>query len=56
MALGRNPWPLIIPCHRVTAADGTLGGFSARGGSRTKHRLLTIERAQAVSQGELFPS
>jgi methylated-DNA-[protein]-cysteine S-methyltransferase len=56
VALGRNPWPLIVPCHRITAAGGALGGFSARGGSRTKWRLLAIERALAASQGELFPS
>jgi len=53
-ALGRNPWPIIVPCHRVTAAGGKLGGFSARGGARTKHRLLTIEGAAAAAQGELF--
>jgi methylated-DNA-[protein]-cysteine S-methyltransferase len=44
-ALGRNPFPIIIPCHRVVAADGALGGFSAPGGSATKRRLLAIEGA-----------
>ena len=44
-ALGRNPWPMVVPCHRVTAAGGKLGGFSARGGVDTKVRLLTIECA-----------
>jgi methylated-DNA-[protein]-cysteine S-methyltransferase len=34
-ALGQNPWPIVVPCHRVTAAGGKLGGFSARGGART---------------------
>lgn len=45
-ALGENPIPLIIPCHRVLAAGGKAGGFSAPGGSVTKLRLLTIEGAQ----------
>ena len=44
-ALGRNPFPMIVPCHRVVAADGRLGGFSAPGGVSTKQRLLEIERA-----------
>jgi methylated-DNA-[protein]-cysteine S-methyltransferase len=44
-ALGRNPFPLIVPCHRVLAAGGKFGGFSARGGVVTKMRLLAIERA-----------
>src|SRR5262249_20734730 len=41
-ALGRNPYPLIVPCHRVLAAGGKTGGFSANGGVTTKLRLLTI--------------
>ena len=45
-ALGRNPFPLIVPCHRVLAAGGKAGGFSANGGVTTKLRLLTIERAR----------
>ena len=53
-ALGRNPWPIIVPCHRVTAANGKLGGFSARGGSDTKLKLLAIEGAQAAGQPDLF--
>jgi methylated-DNA-[protein]-cysteine S-methyltransferase len=44
-ALGANPVPLIVPCHRVLAAGGRLGGFSARGGVTTKSRLLAIEGA-----------
>jgi len=40
-ALGANPLPLIVPCHRVVASDGTLGGFS--GGLRVKRRLLALE-------------
>jgi methylated-DNA-[protein]-cysteine S-methyltransferase len=54
VALGQNPWPIVVPCHRVTAAGGKLGGFSARGGARTKLRLLAIERAPAAAQAELF--
>ncbi len=45
-ALGQNPIPLIMPCHRVLAADGKTGGFSASGGVVTKLRLLTIEGAE----------
>jgi methylated-DNA-[protein]-cysteine S-methyltransferase len=46
-ALGQNPFPIIVPCHRVLAAGGKTGGFSAPGGVSTKMRMLTIERAQA---------
>jgi methylated-DNA-[protein]-cysteine S-methyltransferase len=42
-AMARNPVPLIIPCHRVLAAGGRLGGFSAPGGSATKQRMLELE-------------
>jgi methylated-DNA-[protein]-cysteine S-methyltransferase len=45
-ALGQNPTPLIVPCHRVLAAGGKTGGFSALGGVMTKLRLLSIEGAQ----------
>ena len=44
-ALGRNPIPLIVPCHRIVAAGGKLGGFSAERGTETKKRLLAHERA-----------
>ena len=44
-ALGRNPVPLVIPCHRVLASDGSLGGYSGRGGVRTKRALLQLEGA-----------
>jgi methylated-DNA-[protein]-cysteine S-methyltransferase len=47
-ALGQNPCPIIMPCHRVLAAGGKTGGFSAPGGIVTKLRLLTIEGADAV--------
>ena len=45
-AMGENPTPLIMPCHRVLAAGGKTGGFSASGGVVTKLRLLTIEGAE----------
>ena len=47
-ALGRNPIPIIVPCHRVLAAQGKLGGFSAPGGAATKRRLLEIEGARGL--------
>lgn len=42
-AMGRNPVPLIIPCHRVLAAGRRIGGFSAPGGATTKQRMLALE-------------
>jgi methylated-DNA-[protein]-cysteine S-methyltransferase len=42
-ALGSNPIPIVIPCHRVLASDGSLGGYSGRGGVRTKADLLRLE-------------
>jgi methylated-DNA-[protein]-cysteine S-methyltransferase len=42
-AMARNPAPLIVPCHRVLAAGGKIGGFSAPGGSKTKARMLELE-------------
>ncbi len=53
-ALGRNPFAVIVPCHRVLASDGRLGGFSANGGIATKLRMLSIESALASDQGALF--
>ena len=44
-ALGANPFPIVVPCHRIVAANGRLGGFSAPGGARTKLRMLQIEGA-----------
>lgn len=44
-ALGRNPVPLVIPCHRVVAANGKLGGYSGGGGLATKRKLLVLEGA-----------
>jgi methylated-DNA-[protein]-cysteine S-methyltransferase len=52
-ALGQNPFPIIVPGHRVLAAGGKMGGFSARGGVRTKLRLLSIVGAERGG-GSLF--
>jgi O-6-methylguanine DNA methyltransferase len=52
-ALGRNPIPLIIPCHRVLGAGRKYGGFSAPGGVATKLKLLRIERARAAGPTNL---
>lgn len=43
VVMGRNPWPLIVPCHRVLTSDGKLGGFSAPGGAASKAALLARE-------------
>jgi methylated-DNA-[protein]-cysteine S-methyltransferase len=53
-ALGENPWPIVVPCHRVLAASGGMGGFSAPGGANTKAQLLTIERARTNAVPTLF--
>lgn len=53
-ALGANPFPILIPCHRVTGAGGKMGGFSAPGGATTKRRLLEIEGAFAAETLPLF--
>jgi O-6-methylguanine DNA methyltransferase len=42
-ALGKNPLPIVVPCHRVLAANGKMGGFSAYGGVATKRRILAVE-------------
>ena len=41
--MGRNPFGIVVPCHRVVAANGRLGGYSAHGGTATKLRLLRAE-------------
>jgi methylated-DNA-[protein]-cysteine S-methyltransferase len=53
-AMGRNPVPVIIPCHRVLASGGGLGGFSAPGGTTTKQRLLVLEQVASVERLPLF--
>ncbi len=42
-AIGKNPYPIKIPCHRVSRADGSLGGYSANGGVKMKKKLLKKE-------------
>lgn len=44
-ACGRNPLPILLPCHRVVSADGELGGYSGNGGAETKRKLLVLEGA-----------
>ena len=53
-ALGANPFPIIVPCHRVLGANGAVGGFSAPGGVDTKLRILNIERRNAPLEASLF--
>src|SRR5471030_3289070 len=53
-ALGHNPIPIITPCHRVLAANGKMGGFSAPGGTDTKRHMLLIERALPNEPLDLF--
>lgn len=53
-AMGRNPFPIIMPCHRVLAANGKPGGFSAPGGVETKLKMLQIEGAKVGETPTLF--
>ena len=53
-ALARNPYPILVPCHRVVAASGALTGFSAPGGLATKRRMLELEGAPGYGQQVLF--
>jgi len=53
-ALARNPFPILVPCHRVVAANGALTGFSAPGGLATKRRMLELEGAPGYGQQVLF--
>jgi methylated-DNA-[protein]-cysteine S-methyltransferase len=55
-AMGQNPFPIVVPCHRVLAAGGRIGGFSANGGIKTKRKLLAIESAHAKGEPTLFDS
>jgi methylated-DNA-[protein]-cysteine S-methyltransferase len=50
VALATNPWPLLVPCHRVVSSSDKMTGFSAPGGIRTKTRLLAIEGAELLSE------
>ena len=43
-AVGKNPYPPLIPCHRVIRSDGSLGGYSGKGGIKEKRRLLLKEK------------
>lgn len=53
-ALGRNPVPIIVPCHRIVAAGYRLGGFSAPGGAVTKERLLALEGVRVEAPAPLL--
>jgi methylated-DNA-[protein]-cysteine S-methyltransferase len=53
-ALGRNPCPIVVPCHRVLAAGQKPGGFSAKGGTDTKLKMLAIEGAAVNHTPSLF--
>lgn len=53
-SLGRNPIPLLVPCHRVLAADHSLHGFSAYGGVVTKRELLKLEHVPGFDDPTLF--
>jgi O-6-methylguanine DNA methyltransferase len=55
-ALGHNPFPIVVPCHRVLAAGGKIGGFSAEGGTMTKRRMLAIEGLLLNGAPVLFDS
>lgn len=54
-ALARNPYVIIVPCHRVLASDGRLRGFSAPGGLQTKQRLLATEAATRLQSTQAHP-
>jgi methylated-DNA-[protein]-cysteine S-methyltransferase len=54
-AMARNPWPVIVPCHRVLTAQGRSGGFSAYGGAATQRRLLALEGATIPGEISALP-
>jgi methylated-DNA-[protein]-cysteine S-methyltransferase len=54
-AMARNPVPIIVPCHRVLASGGKVGGFSAYGGVVTKERLLALEGVGPASSAPRLP-
>ena len=49
-ALGQNPWPLLVPCHRFIGANGKMTGFSGHGGIQTKLKLLAIEGSELFAE------
>lgn len=53
-ALGRNPVPIVVPCHRIVAAGHRIGGFSAPGGAVTKERLLALEGVKVEAPAPLL--
>ena len=53
--MGRNPLPIIIPCHRVLASGNKVGGFSSFGGTNTKQRLLALEGVRLDQAAPLLP-
>lgn len=55
-AMARNPIPLIVPCHRVLAAGGKIGGFSAPGGSNAKARMLEMEGVRPEAEAPAKPT
>lgn len=55
LAMGRNPWPIVVPCHRVLKAGGRMGGFSAPGGTLTKEVLLAREGIDIGNGTPLLP-
>lgn len=54
-AMSRNPVPIVVPCHRILASGGRMGGFSAHGGTLTKQRLLELEGVYPGSGTPLLP-
>jgi methylated-DNA-[protein]-cysteine S-methyltransferase len=56
-ALRRNPWPVLVPCHRVVGSTGSMTGFTAPGGVKAKRRMLDLEReaGSGEAQGSLLP-
>ena len=54
-ALGRNPLPIVVPCHRILASGGKIGGFSAYGGGDAKVRLLALEGVHLDGGTPLLP-
>lgn len=54
-AMAANPWPLLVPCHRVLPEGGRLGSYSGYGGVRTKERLLAIERGTRPTEQARLP-